>query len=130
MAVSSSSFLISDSLYLAPQRAYLGLIHSITYEPYPVYATLLYLLHVHEPALAANLISHLVEEPRTRALYTVALSLKQLQRLKAQHEEDRGVVNTYGQRRREQELMAIMRSLISRNGKIGNTAKEVVRRIL
>ena len=78
LAVSSSKFLMSDSLYLAPQRVYLGLLQGIKDETYPLYASILYMLHVHEPALAAHLISHLVQEPRTRALYTVALGLKQL----------------------------------------------------
>jgi hypothetical protein len=59
LALSSSAFLLSDALFLAPTRVYLGALAAPP-AAFPLFSTLLYLLHVHEPALAAHLTAHLV----------------------------------------------------------------------
>jgi len=117
LALSSSAFLLSDALFLSPTRVYLG---ALTAAPsaFPLFSTLLYLLHVHEPALAAHLTSHLVFDRHTRALYTVVIALKQLQRVRARRQEDRGVMETHGQKRREVEMVAILRRMVKREGGI------------
>ena len=75
LAISSYSFLLSDTLFLSPTRVYLAALTSPP-SPFPLFSTLLYLLHVHEPALASYLTSRLVPAKHTRALYTVLIAVK------------------------------------------------------
>lgn len=83
---------------------------------------------MHEPALAAHLTSHLVPDRHTRALYTVVIALKQLQRVRARQLEDRGVLYTHGQKRREVEMVAIVRRM--REGGIKKEIQQVASKMI